>query len=147
MRTLRRLLVLSALGFAVSVVPVHAQGSGAHGKSPVNWQQRDTAMYVVSTLNLLGHTKHHTVQQVFQQLNITRIDVYADTNRADLYFIELKRDDMSVAGSLAYQLGWSKPKRISWSAIKSIPTVATSIAQAYKLDSKTLIGTFTSSLP
>lgn len=147
MRTIRRLLVLSALGFAVSVLPVHAQGSGAHGKSAVNWQQRDTAVYVVSTLNLLGHTKNHTVQQMFQRLNITRIDVYADTDQAGLYFIELMRDDTSTAGTLAYQLGWPKPKRISWSAGKTIPTVAGTIVQAYKTDSKTLIGTFTSPLP
>src|SRR5947209_17878375 len=147
MKTIRRLLILSALGFAVSVVPVHAQGSGAHGNVPVNWQQRDTAVYVVSTLNLLGHTKNRTVQQMFQHLNITRIVVYADNDQANLYFIELKRDDSSTAGTLAYQLGWPHPKRISWSAGKTIPTVTSGIAQAYKTDSKTLIGTFTSTLP
>jgi hypothetical protein len=147
MRTIRRLFVLSALGFAVSVVPVHAQGNGSHAKSPVNWQQRDTAIYVASTLNLLSHTKNHTVQQVFQRLNITHIDVYADNDQSNLYFIELKRDDSSTAGTLAYQLGWPGPKRISWSAGKTLPTVSAQIAQAYKSDSKTLIGTFTSPLP
>lgn len=147
MRTIRRLLIMSALGFAMSVVPAHAQGSGAHGNAPVNWQQRDTAVYVVSTLNLLGHARNHTVQQMFQHLNITRIVVYADNDQANLYFIELKRDDSSTAGILAYQLGWPKPKRISWSAGKAIPSVNSGIAQAYRTDSKTLIGTFTSTLP
>jgi hypothetical protein len=147
MRTIRRLVVLLVLCLAASVVPVHAQGSGSHGNSPVNWQQRDTAVYVVSTLNLLGRTRNHTVQQVFQRLDITRFDVYADSAQAGLYFIELKRDDSTTVGSLAYQMGWPKPKRISWSTGRTIPSVATAIAQAYKTDAKTLIGSFTSTLP
>jgi hypothetical protein len=147
MRTTRRLVVLLVLGFAASVVPVHAQGSGSQGKTPVNWQQRDTATYVVSTLNLLGRTRNHTIQQVFQRLNITRIDVYADNVHPNLYFIELQRDDGSTAGSLAYQMGWRKPERISWAAGKSIPSVAATIAQAYKTDDRALIGSFTSTLP
>jgi hypothetical protein len=147
MRTTRCLVVLLVLGLAASVVPVHAQGSGSSGKSPVNWQQRDTANYVVSTLNLLGRSRGHTIQQVFQRLNITRIDVYADSSQSALYFIELKRDDGSTAGSLAYQMGWRKPRRISWSAGRTVPAVATTIAQAYKTDTKTLIGSFTSTLP
>jgi hypothetical protein len=147
MRTTRRLVVLLVLGLAAWVVPVHAQGSGSQGKSPVNWQQRDTATYVVSTLNVLGRTRTHTIQQVFQRLNITRIDVFADSAHANLYFIELQRDDGSTAGSLAYQMGWRKPRRISWPAGRTIPAVATTIAQAYKTDARTLIGSFTSTLP
>lgn len=147
MKTICRSMALVVLACAASVVPTHAQGSGSHGKSPINWQQRDTAIYVVSTLNLLGRTQNHTVQQLFQRLNITRLDVFADTDQRDLYFIELKRDDGTTAGSLAYQLGWAKPKRVSWSAVKSIPVVAGSIAQAYKTDDKALIGSFTSTLP
>lgn len=147
MTSIRGLLALSALALAASLTPVHAQGSGAHGKTPVNWQQRDTAVYVVSTLNLLGHTGRHTVQQLFQRLHITHIDVYADTAQSDLYFIELQRDDMSTAGVLGYRMGWSRPKRISWPAGKTVPAVTAAIAQAYRTDEKTLIGTFTSTLP
>jgi hypothetical protein len=147
MRTIGRLVTLAILGLAVTVVPVHAAESGSHGKSPVNWQQRDTAVYVVSTLNLLGRTQNHTVQQMFQRLNITHLDVYADNVQANLYFIELRRDDYTTAGSLAYEMGWSKPKRISWPAGKSIPAVTSAIAQAYRTDDKTLIGSFTSTLP
>jgi hypothetical protein len=147
MRTIGRLVALTVLGLAATVVPVHAEGSGSHGKSPVNWQQRDTAVYVVSTLNLLGRSQNHTVQQVFQRLNITQLDVYADDDHTNLYFIELKRDDSTTAGSLAYEMGWSKPKRISWSAGKNIPAVTGTIAQAYRTDDKTLIGSFTSNLP
>jgi hypothetical protein len=147
MQTIGRLVALVILGLTATVVPVHAAGSGSHGKSPANWQQRDTAVYVVSTLNLLGRTQNHTVQQVFQRLNITHLDVYADNDQPNLYFIELKRDDDTTAGSLAYEMGWSKPKRISWPAGKSIPVVSSVIAQAYRTDDKTLIGSFTSTLP
>jgi hypothetical protein len=147
MRTIGRLVVLAVLGLAASVVPVHAEGTGSHSTSPVNWQQRDTAVYVVSTLNLLGRTQSHTVQQLFQRLNITHLNVYADNDQMNLYFIELKRDDSTTAGSLAYKMGWPKPKRISWSAGKSIPAVSSVIAQAYRTDDKTLIGAFTSTLP
>jgi hypothetical protein len=146
MRTIRRLTLFLVFGLAASVAPVHAQGSGSHGKSPISWQQRDTAVYVVSTLNLLGRRGNHTVQQAFQRLNITRIDVYADSAQNNLYFIELKRDDGTLAGSLAYQIGWLKPKRIAWPAGRTIPVVAGTIARAYRADSKTLIGSFTSTL-
>jgi hypothetical protein len=144
---MRGLVVLLVLGLAASAVPVHAQGSGSQGKSPVNWQQRDTATYVVSTLNLLGRSRGHTIQQVFQRLNITRIDIYADSDHMGLYFIELQRDDGTTVGSLAYRIGWPKPRRISWSAGRTIPAVATTIAQDYKTDARTLIGSFTSTLP
>lgn len=147
MKSIRRLVILLVFGLAASVAPVHAQESGSHGKSPVNWQQRDTAVYVVSTLNLLGRTRNHSVQRVFQRLNITHLDVYADSAQANLYFIELKRDDSTTVGALAYQMGWSKPKRISWAAGKRIPSVAGAIVQAYRMDAKTLIGSFTSTLP
>ena len=148
MRTLQRFIlpsILLTIGLATSISPVEARGSGA-AKSTVNWQQRDTAVYVASTLNLLGRSRNHTVQALFQRLNITRIDVYADTQQHDLYFIDLKQLDGAIAGSLAYEMGWAKPKRIEWTAARTVPTVSASIVQAYKTDAKTLIGSFTSAL-
>lgn len=139
-------LLIGIAGLLATFGPTYAAGNSIRPTAS-DWQQHDTAVYVVSTLNLLGHARNHTVQQMFQHLNITRIVVYADNDQANLYFIELKRDDSSTAGILAYQLGWTKPKRISWSAGKAIPSVNSGIAQAYRTDSKTLIGTFTSTLP
>ncbi|HEX6509443.1 MAG TPA: hypothetical protein VF221_17580, partial [Chloroflexota bacterium] len=98
MKSVRLLGLLFALGLAVSTAPAYADGTASHSKAVVNWQQRDTAVYVVSTLNLLNRSRSHTMQQVLQGLGVTHIDVYADNARPDLYFIELMHDD-GIAGS------------------------------------------------
>lgn len=147
---MKRVYLLALITLSVllaAVAPVQAQGTGSHSKTPVNWQQRDTAIYVVSTLNLLTHRPNGTTQQWLQRLQITLLDVYADSNQAGLYFIALERADGSTAGTLAYELGWAKPRRIAWQAGHGIPAVSAAIAQAYRTDTKTLIGSFTSTLP
>ncbi len=147
MRTIYRLCAISLIGLALSTVPVRADGTTSHSSSSVNWQQHDAAVYVVSTLNVLGRTHGGSIQQTLQRLNVAHIDVYSDTVLSGLYFLELKRDNGSIVGSLAYEMGWPKPRRVSWSSGKGVPTVSPQIVQAYKTDPKTLIGSFTSTLP
>jgi hypothetical protein len=148
MKVISRLMALCALGLAVAAGPAYAAGTGPRAAQPaVNWQQRDTAVYVVSTMNLLNRTGGHTITQVLAHLGVAHLDVYADTAQANLYFIELKRADGSIAGVLAYQMGWPKPKRVVWSTGRTVPAVDPRIAQAYRTDPRTLIGTFTSTTP
>jgi hypothetical protein len=147
MKTFYRIIAVVCIGLAVSAVPAHAQTSSSHPSSSINWQQHDTAVYVVSTLNLLGRSHGGNIQQVLQRLNVSHIDVYADTVQSNLYFIELKRDSGALVGSLAYEMGWAKPRRVTWSAGKGVPTVDPAIVQDYRVDAKALIGSFTSTLP
>jgi hypothetical protein len=147
----RRVLAIAALGVAavfMSTVPAHAAGSTSHAPAP-NWAQHDTAVYVVSTLNLL-HTKKGQSITAFltRKLAVTQYDVLADASVSDLYFIELRRDDDTVAGALAYQLGWPKPQILTLALPQGVcKHAAGRIMQAYRSDPKQLIGSFSSTLP
>lgn len=148
---MRRTVTAAALGVAGllwTIVPASAAGTSSHDRTP-NWNQRDTAAYVVSTLNLLHLRNGRPVIQVLsRKLGVTRYDVYADSSVADLYFIQLKRDDGTEVGAFAYQIGWSKPQMLSLKIRHPMAHRATGrIFQEYRDDSKQLIASFTSTLP
>jgi hypothetical protein len=85
---------------------------------------------------------------VTHKLAVTQYDVLADTTVSDLYFIKLRRDDGTVAGALAYQLGWPKPQVLTLALPKGVcKHAAGRIMQAYRSDPKMLIGSFSSTLP
>ncbi|GAC1400408.1 MAG: hypothetical protein NVSMB52_13980 [Chloroflexota bacterium] len=143
------------VAFAIGVLGVFGLLGSAYGAStrphqhPVNWNQHDTAVYVVSTLNLLHSKNGRSLTTIYQQrLGVSHFDVYADTATSDLYFIEMKRDDGSVVGVYAYQVGWSKPKLVyivsdKFGHVKS----PLKLIVAYKSDSKSLMASFTSTFP
>lgn len=148
---MRRILAASVLGFiglTVAIVPARAAGTTSH-QNTTNWGQRDTAVYVVSTLNLLHMRSGKPLTDFLaRKLDVARYAVYADTVVSDLYFIQLRREDASVAGVFAYQIGWVKPMLVSLGLPRTVAhRVTDKIAQEYRTDSKQLIGSFNSTLP
>ena len=145
---MRRLLVpifCTFIGVAVSTLAVQAAGGPARTPGPPSWQQRDTAVYVVSTLNLL---RTPSGQLMVVKLNVARFDVYADLVRDDLYFIELRARGGTPIGAAAYQLGWAKPQALSRSLGRlGIVHASRIVFRAYRSDEKQLIGSFTSTVP
>jgi hypothetical protein len=125
--------------------PAYAAKSG----STTNWNQRDAAVYVVSTLNLLRTHKGTPVSSIFQRrYNVTRYTVLDDLKSQDLYFIELKRDDGSVFGAYAYQMGWVKPQALTSSVSRFGARMAgADTLTSYRNDGKQLLATFTSTMP
>jgi hypothetical protein len=148
---MRRIIAIAALGAAAlltSVIPAHAAGTPTKPQTP-NWNQHDTAVYVVSTLNLLHTRKGQPITATLTgKLSVTHYDVLADTVVSDLYFIQLRRDDGTVAGALAYQLGWQKPQLLTLALPRGVcKHAADKVMQEYRSDAKQLIGSFTSTLP
>jgi hypothetical protein len=146
----RKLGVLLFCGFAALVGaagPVRADGSTTHQQAS-NWTQHDTAVYVVSTINVL-RTKYGTpMEPVLQKrVGVTRYNVYADQNRSDLYFIKMKRGRL-VVGQLAYQMGWVKPMSLCKLMTKlGVQQAPDAVVSAFTSDEKKEIGSFTSTLP
>jgi hypothetical protein len=145
---LRRLVVLFALGLiaaAISAMPVRAASGPPQPRGQPNWQQRDTAVYVVSTLNLL---RTPSGQLVVDRLDVSRFDVYADVVKDGLYFIQLHAKSGALVGAVAYQLGWTKPQALSRSVGRlGVDRASRIIFRAYRADHKQLIGSFTSTVP
>lgn len=130
---------------AVAAAPVAA----APHSQPVDWSQQDTAVYVVSTLNVLHtHRGKPVVGVLARRLQVTRFEVWVSLTTSDLYFILLKRADGSTAGQLAYQMGWPRPMSLGASTDRlGIRRAPDKVATAFRADPKQLIGTFTSTLP
>lgn len=135
---------------------VLAAGSGAHPERATSvrtdraayWQNRDTATYVVSTLNLLRGGTQPFVKVAAHALKVTHFAVYADTTTPGLYFVDLMRENGSVAGSLAYSMGWIAPRALGHNLIRfGIPRASQTVNAEYRSDSKKLLGSFTSTLP
>lgn len=148
---MRRIFAACTLGAAGLIACVGSAGAASaptHGKT-VNWGQHDTAVYVVSTLNLLHTKKGQSVPSMFQQrMGVSHFDVYADTAVSDLYFVQMKRDDGSIVAAFAYTMGWTKPKLVYSTTDKlGRAKPALKIVVSYKSDPKQLIGSFTSTLP
>lgn len=146
---LRKVVVVLAclvLGAAVA-----APASAAHrrtNQATVNWAQHDTAVYVVSTLNLLRSDSGQPMTNVFKsQLHVKRYMVEADTVVPDLYFIQLVAKSHSVVGSFAYKMGWQKPMAVSDFGMASLPRASADIITAYRTDHRIKVGNFTSTLP
>jgi hypothetical protein len=74
--------------------------------------------------------------------------VLADTKSQDLYFIEVKKDDGSLIGAYAYQMGWVKPQAISPAlAHFGMHQASGDILADYRSDPKILMATFSSTRP
>lgn len=137
----------SVLTLAISIIP--ARASGHADQRPVNWNQHDTAVYVVSTLNLLRTRSGRPFTSIWvRKGRVTHFDVYADGSQDNLYFIEMKRSDDSVVGALAYQMGWDRPRTVTTSITRfHIPSAPDKVIQSYQSDVKFSIGSFSSTLP
>lgn len=149
MRRVIAALLLCACGAIAGALPTHAAGTRVSHQKKIDWNQRDTAVYVVSTLNLLYTKQGRPFLSLLRgRLNVTRYDVYADTDTAELYFITLKREDGSVIGAFAYRMGWSKPRILFLLARRPVAHRGKDkILTAYRADGKQLIGSFSSTLP
>ncbi|HEX6508009.1 MAG TPA: hypothetical protein VF221_10285 [Chloroflexota bacterium] len=141
-------ILVIAVGLLVTAVPARAAGSTAH-QHAVNWSQHDSAVYVVSTLNLIrSHGGRTLSSALMQKYGVTHFDVYGDLESSDLYFIELRKDDGSSFATLAYQMGWQKPMSLSPALDRfHVRRAPYAVSSEYHTDSKQLIGSFTSTLP
>jgi len=139
--------VCALAGVLISAAPASAAKGQNQGKT--TWGQKDTAVYVVSTLNLL-HARHgRSISTVLsKRYGVTHFDVFADDEASNLFFIELKTADGSVFGSLAYEMGWPMPLSVSTSLdTLHIRHTTPDVQKEFATDSKSLIGSFTSTLP
>jgi hypothetical protein len=141
-------LAIYLAALLVCLIPGSAATAADHHNSS-NWNQRDVAVYVVSTMNLLHSRSGHALTTTLShQLGVTHYDVYADGEVANLYFIEPRRDDESSVGALAYQMGWVAPMSVSSSLDRlHVRHAPGSDYAAYRNDPKQLIGSFTSTFP
>jgi hypothetical protein len=129
-------------------LPWSAMSVSAH-HGTANWNQRDRAVYVVSTLNLVHcQSGRLLTTMLVRKLGVTHYDVYADQQTNNLYFIEPRRDDGSSVGALAYQMGWVAAMSVSPSLDKlHVRHAPGSAYAAYRNDPKQLVGSFTSTVP
>jgi hypothetical protein len=143
------LLFISLVSLAVTSSAAGAAGQNTTSHHSVNWATRDTAVYVVSTLNLLHTRQGHLVPAVLQTHGVTHFDVYADSDTDGLYFVLLRKDNGSTVGGLVYQMGWSRPQSLFGvtDRFTTIQHAASNVRQSYKSDNKLLIGSFTSTMP
>jgi hypothetical protein len=147
----KRVLAVALLGVTAAVcsaAPASAATKSPDTKNP-NWNQQDTAVYVVSTLNLLrARDGKACTDFLVKRLKVTQYDVYADQTVQNMYFVVLRRADGSAADTFAYQLGWAKPRDLGSRAVKfGAHRASLQIAQEFRSDPKQLIGSFTSTLP
>jgi hypothetical protein len=115
----------------------------------VQWQRRDTATYVVSTVNLLRTEQGQPLRKVVEyRMHVSRYAVFADDDVPGLYFIRLKQDTGSIAGTLAYRMGWPAPLSLCHKlSVLGITAAPPEIWRAYKTAHLTFLGAFSSSLP
>ncbi len=147
LRRTRGAILGGVLTLAIGIFPAHA--SGHSDQRAVNWNRHDTAVYVVSTLNLLRtHNGRPLTSFWVHKGGVSHFDVYADNSQDNLYFIELMRADNSMVGALAYQMGWDKPRSVTPRVTKfHIAPAPDKVIQSYQSDVKTSLGSFTSTLP
>jgi len=145
------LIVFGIVGF-VGVSQAHASTKPVdRGKrhTAVIWQRRDVAAYVVSTINLLHVDGGRSLtSSLTQRYGVGHFDVYADMNVQNLYYIELRRQGGGITGALAYQMGWLAPRSVSaFTDRLGVPRAADKIVADYQSDSRTLLGTFRTTVP
>lgn len=154
---MRGILVALFCAAATMTVAVPASAAANHPASTtrnqtraaIDWSTHDTAVYVVSTVNLLRTRSGKVMLPVLRhRLGVRRYNVYSDATASDMYYIDLLKSDGTVVGTLAYRMGWQKPMSLSgaFDAL-GITHAADSVVAGYKADKKTLIGSFTSTLP
>jgi hypothetical protein len=136
------------LGSAL-VKPVGAAGNPIQQSHPINWDRRDTAIYVVSTINLLHTRDGQLISSLLSdRYGVTRYDVYADLDAQGLYFIRLSRSTGPAAGVLAYQMGWQLPKSLSpLTTHLGVERAGRALWHEYRSDPRQLVGSFSSTLP
>jgi hypothetical protein len=122
--------------------------AAVHHNTP-SWSQRDCAVYVISTMNLLHFRSGRSLTSALtQKYGVTHYDVYADQQTRDLYFIEPKTDGGSSVGAFAYEMGWLVPMSVASSLDKlHVRHAPTLVFSDYRADAKQLIESFTSTLP
>lgn len=151
-------LICSCIGLTIPFGVVNAAKAPHHESQvatslrstrQVTWQRRDTATYVVSTVNLLRTGEGQPLSTVVEyRMDVSRYAIFADDDVPGLYFIQLKRDTGSVAGTLAYHMGWPKPLSLSrgLSAL-GVDPAPPAVWQAFKTDHMSFLGAFSSSIP
>jgi hypothetical protein len=146
LRTLTIALSCVLLGLTIAA-PANAAHRRA-SQTSINWAQRDTAVYVVSTLNLLRTDTGQPITNLFKfQLHVKHYTVEADAVVPDLYFINLVNKSKTVVGTFAYKMGWQKPQAITEFAVASLPRAPADIVTAYRADRHLKVATFNSTLP
>jgi hypothetical protein len=113
------------------------------------WMDHDTAVYVVSTLNLLRTSRgHSSIGLMVRKLHVTHFEVWKDLKAEGLFFIEFKREDGSLGGALAYQMGWVKPSSVLPSVARfGIALAPASIVRAFRFDPTRLLASFNATHP
>lgn len=126
-------------------VPAHAAGGTTPKSGTVNWQDRDTATYVVSTLNLVRTPQGRAVTETMHAATYVML---ADTARSGLYFVDLHDRSDSIIGSFVYWMGWMQAVSLTrLPAGLHVRTASAALVQAYHQDPKRVIGVFTSTFP
>lgn len=148
MRRLPFLLACITLLIVLRVPAADAAGRGTKSFG-TNWNQHDTAVYVVSTLNLVQLSNGRGLPGALSaDYHVTRFDVYVDLNYQELFFILLRTDEGSAVGALAYRMGWVKPRSVSASMDRlGVSRAPRPIAEAFRTNPLQNIGSFTSTLP
>lgn len=148
-RVILTLILICAVCFLG--VPIPAFASRHAAVAATTWQQYDTALYVVSTLNLFHDPSGRALTGMWQHRGgVHQYDVFLDADHANLYFIELKRADGTTVGAFAYELGWPKPRLIEGRlpGLRPDPTSdSITLEKAYGTDHKVLLASFSSTLP
>src|SRR5947209_1178972 len=141
---------LLAISSVVAVrTPVHGAGTSSRGHATVNWNQHDTAVYVVSTLNLFRTRTGRPVSQFFRyRSGVTSFTVLSDVGSPNLYFVGLNRANGSILGTYAYQIGWTRPMAVTSSLAHFGAQMATTdVRDSYHTDRLVALETVTFTLP
>jgi hypothetical protein len=115
----------------------------------VSWRERDTAIYVLSTLNLLsGLSPDALTQRLRRTAHIRSYAVATDLLKPGIYFILLERADTTIDGACVYRMGWLAPQ-----AATSLPPplrarwASWSMGVAYRSDPTRVVYSATSLMP
>lgn len=101
-----------------------AQGKSRHMPAPrstpsmrVDWNRRDLAVYVVSTLNLPLCSRGRKLSTVLRgSLHASYFDVYESRMRPNVYFIRVNTAQRRLLSVYGYELGRTLPLGV-WHAI------------------------------
>ena len=135
-------------GLVPDLVPWRPASVSAHRTMSI-WDRRDSASYVVSTMNLV-HVRdgRRLTSLLVHRYPVARYDVYADRRVDNLFFIEPENADGTAVAGLAYQLGWTAPMSVSPSiSTLHVPAAPADVFAAFRHDRKQLIGSFSSTVP
>jgi hypothetical protein len=147
--------VLILVGLLACAVPAHAADPAPTSvptpmatAAPFNWNEYDTAAYVVSTLNVVRTgDRRLLVPLMTAQYGVTRFAVWDDL-QTDGYVIQLKRASGVNVAQLVYKLGWDQAGSYSRLTDRlGVPRPPQAIEGHFRTHAKRLIGTFNATLP